>query len=377
MDQDLLDAVLEELDGGTADAGPPALALATVITTWSSAPRPAGSAMAVLADGRVIGSVSGGCVEGAVYLAAAEVLEGAPARVERYGVSDDEAFGVGLTCGGEVSILVQRVDAEGAAHLRAEAAARAEGRACVIATVVADPDRHLIVHADGREEDVGGLDDAHLDEAVARAARDLLGAPRPQATVVLIDGPDASTAPTEVFLDPIVPPPDLYVFGATDFAGSVAEIGAFLGHRVTVCDARAVFATPDRFPAAHRVVVDWPHRFLDTAPIDDRTAICVLTHDAKYDVPALLVALRSPAGYVGAMGSRRTCEDRAERLRAEGLTEAELARLHAPIGLDLGASSPAETAVAIAAELLASRRAGSGRALRDLAGPIHHQAPTP
>jgi xanthine dehydrogenase accessory factor len=156
----------------------------------------------------------------------------------------------------------------------------------------------------------------------------------------------------EVFVDAFAPRPDLYVFGAVDHAAALAEIGRFLGFRVTVCDARARFVTPERFPTADELVVEWPDRFLERAPVDERTAICVLTHDHKFDIPALKVALETDAGYIGAMGSRRTNEDRAERLRAEGVSDEALARIHAPIGLKIGSRSPQEVAVAIAAQIV-------------------------
>ncbi|WP_344658247.1 XdhC family protein [Catenulispora subtropica] len=181
----------------------------------------------------------------------------------------------------------------------------------------------------------------------------------------------ASTDLVTVFFNVLSSPPRLIILGALDHAASLAGVGRFLGYHVTVCDARAVFATSERFPDAHEVVVAWPHRYLAETPIDARTAICVLTHDPKFDVPALEVALRSPAGYIGAMGSRRTCADRIERLRAAGVAEHELARLVSPIGLDLGAVTPSETAVSIAAELIAVRRRGSGEHLRDTEGRIH------
>jgi xanthine dehydrogenase accessory factor len=174
-----------------------------------------------------------------------------------------------------------------------------------------------------------------------------------------------------VFVNSFAPPPRMLVFGAIDFAAAVARVGKFLGYHVTVCDARPVFATRSRFPDADEVVVDWPHRFLAGTEVDARTVICVLTHDPKFDVPVLEVALRTPAGYIGAMGSRRTHEDRLERLHAIGLTEAELARLRSPIGLDLGARTPEETAISIAAELIQLRWGGTGAALTSTEGRIH------
>jgi xanthine dehydrogenase accessory factor len=174
-----------------------------------------------------------------------------------------------------------------------------------------------------------------------------------------------------VFVNSLAPRPRMIVFGAIDFAAAVARIGTFLGYRVTVCDARPTFATKARFPDADEVVVAWPHKYLADADVDESTVVCVLTHDPKFDVPLLEVALRRPLGYVGAMGSRRTNDDRLERLRELGLSEAELSRLHAPIGLDVGAHTPEETAVSIAAEIIAVRWGGSGTPLRTIAGPIH------
>ena len=175
-----------------------------------------------------------------------------------------------------------------------------------------------------------------------------------------------------MFVHSFAPPPRMLVFGAIDFAAAVARAGKFLGYRVTVCDARGIFATPARFPEADEVVVEWPHRFLARTPVDARTVICVLTHDPKFDVPVLEVALRTPAGYIGAMGSRRTHEDRLARLREAGLAEEELARLRSPIGLDLGARTPEETAVSVAAELIQLRWGGSGMPLTTTSGRIHH-----
>jgi xanthine dehydrogenase accessory factor len=187
-------------------------------------------------------------------------------------------------------------------------------------------------------------------------------------------GPDGERRRDElgVFVQSFAPPPRMLVFGAIDFAAAVARAGKFLGYRVTVCDARPVFATAARFPDADEVVTDWPHRYLSRITVDERTVICVLTHDPKFDVPLLEVALRTPAAYIGAMGSRRTHEDRLERLREAGLAEDELARLRSPIGLDLGARTPEETAVAIAAELIQLRWGGSGRPLTGTTGRIHH-----
>ena len=194
-------------------------------------------------------------------------------------------------------------------------------------------------------------------------------------TAVRRYGPDGERRRDElgVFVQSFAPPPRMLVFGAIDFAAAVARAGKFLGYQVTVCDARPVFATRARFPDADEVVTDWPHRYLAGTKVDSRTVICVLTHDPKFDVPLLEVALRTPAAYIGAMGSRRTHDDRLARLREAGLSDAELARLRSPIGLDLGARTPEETAVAIAAELIQLRWGGSGQPLTATTGRIHHE----
>jgi xanthine dehydrogenase accessory factor len=189
--------------------------------------------------------------------------------------------------------------------------------------------------------------DAEPEDDVDRRAQELLALG--ETALVDVEGAD-------VFVSSFAPRPAMYVFGAVDHAAALAEVGRFLGYRVTVCDARARFATRERFPDVDELVVDWPDRFLERAPIDERTAICVLTHDHKFDIPLLKVALRTPAGYVGAMGSRRTTEDRNERLRAEGVSDDELARIRAPIGLRIGARSPQEVAIAIAAEIVQTAR---------------------
>ncbi|MDG4665463.1 XdhC/CoxI family protein [Mycobacterium sp. 236(2023)] len=370
--------VLDELlgvwrAGGTAG-------LSTVVRTMNSAPRPPGAAMVVTPEGTVAGSVSGGCVEGAVYELANEVVASGQPELQRYGISDDDAFSVGLTCGGTIDIFTEPVSRNTFPDLDLVADHIAEHRAVAVATVIAHPDpsrvgMRLIVGTDWRRGTVGSQ---RADDAVADDARGLLLA---GTSAVLSYGPDGQRqdAGMEVFVSSHAPRPRMLVFGAIDFASALAQQAAFLGYRVTVCDARPVFATAARFPAAEEVVVDWPHRYLvaqaEQGAIDSRTAICVLTHDPKFDVPVLEVALRLPeAGYIGVMGSRRTHEDRLTRLRDAGLTDAELARLASPIGLDLGARTPEETAVSIAAEIIARRWGGKGRPLAETGGRIHHDS---
>ncbi|WP_350280771.1 XdhC family protein [Kribbella sp. HUAS MG21] len=345
-------------------------ALATVISTFRSAPRPPGATMAVFADGVVVGSVSGGCVESDVYEVALEVIRTGVPAVRRYGVSDEDVFAIGLTCGGVIEVLVEPVDPVTYAEFASVAAGIEAGRPVAVATVVTAGEtlgRRLVVEPD---RVLGSLGDAGLDAAVVEDAVAMLDS---GTTAIRRYGERGECRRTDVavFVQALTPPPRMYVFGAIDFAAAVARVGKFLGYHVTVCDARAVFATRARFPEADEIVVDWPHRFLAGVEVDRRTALCVLTHDPKFDVPLLRLALRTDAGYVGAMGSRRTHDDRVARLREAGVTEDELARLSSPTGLDLGASTPEETAISIAAEIIATRNAASARPLSTTAGRIH------
>lgn len=359
--------------GGTAG-------VATVVRTIRSAPRQPGATMFVAPDGTVAGSVSGGCVEAAVYELANEVVASGQPELQRYGVSEEDAFAVGLTCGGIIDIFAEPMSRDTFPQLEAVADDIAAHRPTAVATVIAHPDparvgRRLVIGPDTVD---GSLGSDRADAAVTDDARGLLAAGQ---STVLSYGPDGQRQETgmEVFVASHAPRPRMLIFGAIDFASALARQGTFLGYRVTVCDARPVFATPARFPGAEEVVVDWPDRYLAAqaaaGSIDSRTAICVLTHDAKFDVPVLQVALSLPqVGYVGVMGSRRTHDDRMARLREAGLTEAELSRLASPIGLDLGARTPEETAVSIAAEIIARRWGGRGAPLTDTDGRIHHDA---
>ena len=224
------------------------------------------------------------------------------------------------------------------------------------------------------EEHVGTMGNAELDRAIIEAARGMLEGGRTGTRHYGTHGQRRMEDVT-VFIQSFAPPPRMYVFGAIDFASAVARIGKFMGYRVTVCDARPVFATRERFPIADEIVVAWPDEFLKTAEVDTRTVICVLTHDPKFDVPVLKASLATPAGYIGAMGSRRTHNNRTARLKEEGVSEEELARISSPIGLDIGARTPEETAVAIAGEIIALRTGHSGGRLSERSGPIH--APEP
>ncbi|MEV1022049.1 XdhC/CoxI family protein [Streptomyces sp. NPDC050264] len=350
-------------------------AVATVVSVSGSAPRPPGAALAVDAAGEVIGSVSGGCVEGAVYELCVDALRDGEVRREQFGYSDDDAFAVGLTCGGAVEVHVVPVRSGSASRTTVEAAltAAARGEAVALARVLDGPGELagggglLLVRPDGSyESGLGSGDDPGL-AAQTRALLDL-------GTTGICEVPESSArcgADVTLFVESSVPPARMIVFGAVDFAGALVRVGKLLGFHVTLCDARGVFATRTRFPEADEVVVEWPDRYLRATATDERTVLCVLTHDAKFDVPLLEVALRLPAAYVGAMGSRRTHEDRLDRLREAGVTDDELARLRSPIGLDLGGRTPEETAISIGAEIVAVRRGGSGAPLAGARGPIH------
>jgi xanthine dehydrogenase accessory factor len=395
-------------------------AVATVVRTFRSAPREPGAAMAVGPGGEVIGSVSGGCVEGAVYDVCLEVAETGRPVLVRYGVSDESAFEVGLTCGGTIEIFVaplsrtawpwferfaQRVLGTGPRELLGTGPTLPDGgppaSGVCLATIIATTDgggaalgRSLVVPdpvsprqpSDPAQKTPfygpnhwvaaetlgpGGLDAAVVADAVGQIAAGV--------SAVREYGPhgERTGTGTRVFLQVFAPRPRLLVFGAIDFAAAMTRAGRLLGYRVTVCDARPIFATAARFPEADEVVVDWPHRYLaaeiEAGRVSEHDAVCVLTHDPKFDVPLLHTALTElPAGtYVGAMGSRRAHAEREARLIEDGVPPEALARLRSPIGLDLGARTPDETAVSIAAEMIAARSGASARPLRETRGPIH------
>jgi xanthine dehydrogenase accessory factor len=395
-------------------------AVATVVRVRGSAPRPAGAALAVTDDGEVVGSVSGGCVDGDVYETARQALRAATPTLASYGIADDDALTIGLTCGGAIDIaIIPYPAAAPRPALDAALAAVATGEPIAVLTVLAgpalgtqtvvgpDPDpgqppRHgpapftaTLAASDSAASDSAAsgsadpavsapVDDAPADGAAAgavpndaaeRDARAMLSDGRTGVRRYGLRAGETGGGVVPVFVQSFTAPPRMIVIGAVDYAAALARAGRFLGYRVTVCDPRPVFATGRRFPDADEVVCGRPAAYLDGAQIDRDTVICVLSHDPKVDVPVLRVALRSPAGYVGAMGSRRTHADRLRRLRAAGATEGELARLRSPIGLDLGARTPEETAVSITAEIIQSRSGGSGRPLRDTHGHIH-PAPT-
>ncbi|MFE7421062.1 XdhC family protein [Rhodococcus sp. NPDC057529] len=350
-------------------------ALATIVRTSRSAPAAPGTAMLVRADGSAVGSLSGGCIEGAVHDVAATVLTTGAPVIERYGLADDE-FEVGLPCGGEMEILVEQLtpaDRPDLIRLRDDVKCR---RMVAVATVLEHPSlqhrgRHLTVSTD---DHTGSTGSAHLDAVFVEQVRELMRVGRSEV-MQLTDGGESTIS---AFVEVMAPTPRMIIYGATEIGSAVARQGRLLGNYVTLCDARTLFATRDRFPDVDELIVEWPHRHLSAevtaGRVDENTVLCILTHDPKFDIPLLDVALRLPhLGYIGAMGSRRIHQDRVKQLREAGLGRDELARLHSPIGLDLGAHTPAETAVSIVAEIVASRHGGEGRSLRSGAGPIHHR----
>lgn len=332
---EIADRLVAAIDSGRT------LAIATAVSIEGSAPRTVGTSMAF--DGSaVIGSIAGGCVEGAVVDVCGLVLaDGVPRTVE-YGVSDETAFSVGLTCGGQLRIRVVPVTGPVEAALREAAAGRPAGLATVL---------------DG---DASGHDNRIAAELAARVS---VGA-------TTLSTLDCGTDTVEVFFEVATPPAHLVIVGAMEFSVALAAAGSALGYRVSVCDPRGLFATADRFPNAE-VVVEWPTVWLARTPVDERTVICVLAHDDRFDAEIIAQALALPVAYVGAMGSRRTHDRRVASLRDRGVAESAIARLHSPIGLDLGASTPEETAVSILAEIIAARTGASAAALRQSRGSIH------
>jgi xanthine dehydrogenase accessory factor len=319
--------------------------------------------------GRVEGTVTGGCVESALVAEAAAVLAGSGPKLVRYGVSDEQAFEVGLMCGGEVSVFVHEIGPAARAALEATAAARAAGEPAALATLLggAGAGAKLAILADGT---AGGLGLGLLDHNVERESRGFLadGVSRIRSYGA---GGEVMGDELDVCIQAFQSRPEMVIYGAIDYSVALARLAAELGYRVTICDARPAFAAGRRFEEVAEIVVDWPDRDLAQRRLGPRDVVLVFTHDPKFDQPALLAALRSEAGYVGALGSRRTQTERIERLRAAGLGDEDLGRLHAPCGLDLGARTPEETAVSILAEVVASRTGRGGDRLSETSGPIH------
>ena len=379
------------------------VAVATVVRVLGSAPRPVGARMIVALAGRMAGSVSGGCVETAVYGELMEVLSGGAPRLLRFGITDDMIWDVGLACGGTIEVLVQELEPALADALTRELG---EGRLAGLATVVAGParglpgryaerseasqtaqDETLRLHYPQGQADKptgeegppdgfgltvgetfllgqGGLLFGSDDPAIVAALRlRLEGRQTAGAVQALDDG-------REVYLEAFLPPPALYILGGVHVAIPLARFAKELGFRVVVADPREKFANRERFPGADEVLVEWPDEALAHLPVGADSYIVLLTHDPKIDEPALAAALRTGAAYVGAIGSRKTHAERAARMAKWGVTAEELARVHAPIGLDLGGRTPEETALSIIAEVIAVKNARRGGPLQGSSGPI-------
>ncbi|MET3952241.1 XdhC family protein [Arthrobacter sp. UYEF36] len=386
-------------------------AVATVVGTGGSVPRPVGTSMFVSESGDVLGSLSGGCVEGGVVAAALEVIADGGTRREFFGYSAEDAFAVGLTCGGELEVHIELLadtfgglrpegrDAQdahdpgaGLALIRRVDALAPRGNASARgarAVVVPDPASYQVAKSDAVAALLGAAGGGHaLLLAAAAQLEPLLrsgttGVVRLAVESGCYGSPGArrpAAGPITLLVESRRPPARMLVFGANDFGAALVPAAKLLGYHVTLCDARPAFARQERFALAEEVVTDWPHRYLAAEAaagrLDARTVVCVLTHDPKFDIPLLQAALRLDLAYVGAMGSRRSHGQRIESLLAAGVAPEEAGRLHSPIGLDLGAVTPAEVAVSITAELVALRsRSPRGLSLKDGSGPIHRRRP--
>jgi len=378
---------------------------ALLVEVEGSAPLPDGAMMVIDEHGAIEGSITGGCVEGAVVSEAEEILAarahvvsragggsasqmgsapgagsvagagsapgaGSGARVLRYGISDELAGTVGLMCGGIVHILVAELAGEAAEVERAVLAEHAASRPAAIATLLDGPTAGARLGIVGGRV-LGSLGaGALLDINVAREARGLLAEGK---TTLRRFGSDGATLGAElrVHFRSYGPPPRMLIFGAIDFAAALAPFASQIGYEVTICDARERFARSPRFSSAAKVRIGWPQEIMDGVRLGPRDAVLVFTHDPKFDEPALIAALGTGAGYIGALGSRRTTRERNERLRRAGVSEEQLRRIHAPCGLDIGSRTAEETAVSVLAEIIACRSGRTGAPLRALEGPIH------
>jgi xanthine dehydrogenase accessory factor len=339
--------ILSDLDNWRAENK--SIALATVVQTWGSSPRRAGAKMALTPDGKITGSVSGGCVEGAVFEAGVEVLKSNTPQLLHFGVADETAWEVGLACGGSIDIFVKPLDTNFFRSLRSVLINESPA---VIGTVVRGPDqllgREMLVRDDG---DVTGTIANELDERVLDLAKEALSNGTSQRVML--------NEAVEIFLEVILPPPTLIAVGGVHITIALMALAKTLGYRTVVVDPRSAFGSAERFPNVDQLIQAWPQEAFQQVPLTRSTAVAMLTHDPKLDDPALKIALPGPAFYVGALGSKTTQAKRRQRLLDEGLTEAQLNRLHGPIGLEIGAGTPEEIAMSIMAEIVAVRnRAG-------------------
>ena len=341
---------------------------ATLVETVGSAPLDPGAVMLVDDTGRIDGSVTGGCVEGALVEEAQGILAGAPPRVATYGISDQQAADVGLMCGGTVRVFVHELRAREAVDAARE---RVETERPVALAMLLDGPSAGAAMAVLEDSVAGGLGhNALLDDNVARDARGYLDEGR-SAIRRYSAGGETMGSDLRVAIHAFATPPRMVVFGAIDFSAALARVATEIGYSVTIVDARQAFAASPRFSEHAEVVVAWPREYLADQALGPRDAVLVFTHDPKFDEPALLAALETGAGYVGALGSRRTHADRTERLRAAGASDDDLSRVSSPCGLDIGARTPSETAIAVLGEILALRAHRAGGRLADSSGPIH------
>ena len=346
---------------------------ALLVEVEGSAPLPVGAMMVIDDQGNIEGSITGGCVEGAVVTEAEALLADgspAPAKLLRYGISDELAGTVGLMCGGIVHIFVHELAGEAAEVERAVLESHADGRPAAVATLIDGPSAGARLAVIGNEL-LGSLGDTDLlDRNVAREAQGLLEEGK---TTLRRFGADGATLGDDlrVHIRAYAPPPQMVIIGAIDFSAALAPFASQIGYQVTICDARDRFARSSRFSSVATVKIGWPQDVMNDMELGPRDAVLVFTHDSKFDEPALVSALKTNAGYIGALGSRQTTADRERRLRQAGVSDADLARLHAPCGLDIGSRTAEETAVSVLAEIIAARAQRAGAPLRQTDGPIH------
>lgn len=336
------------------------IAIATLVRVRGSAPRGAGARLILTRSGKMAGSVSGGCVESDVYTRARQVMDSGQPEVAHYGIADGLGPEIGLSCGGSIDVLIEPFAATAPWHALRQAIERDRPAALAVALTPANLlGRALVVLEDGAS--IGSID-GQIDTRVVATVRRL----QPEAGTTT-----CTVGESTIFVEAFAPQPHLYIVGATHTAVALCRMACGLGFRVTVIDPRQVYATPERFPEAAEIRCAWPEHALTASELDAYAYLVTLTHDRKFDLPALSQALRSEARYVGAMGSRSTTAKRAEELQRQGFTDADLARLHAPIGLDLGARTPEEIAVAILAEMVAVRHGRDGGTLRNKQANVH------
>jgi xanthine dehydrogenase accessory factor len=335
--------ILSDLDNWRAENNP--IALATVIQTWGSSPRRAGAKMALTPDGKITGSVSGGCVEGAVFEFGVDVLKSNRPQLLHFGVADETAWEVGLACGGSIDIFVKPLDTE---FFYAVRSVLVEEQTAVVVTVVRGPDqivgREILLRDDGN---VTGSLTAELDKQALDLAREALAHGESRRAMLNED--------VEVFMEVTMPPPTLIAVGGVHITVALMSLAKTLGYRTVVVDPRSAFGNETRFPDVDQLIQSWPQDAFQQVPLTRSTAVAMLTHDPKLDDPALKIVLPSPAFYVGALGSKITQSKRRQRLLEDGLTEQQLNRLHGPIGLEIGAGTPEEIALSIMSEIVAAR----------------------